>query len=625
VVGKTICCFPKDVCRSFPKDAFLQTLKAESYVGATLWGFDGKPIGLIAIIGRKPLRESLLAESILKLVAVRAAGEMERKQAEEAVQAAHDRLFTVLESITDAFFSLDREFRLTYVNREAEKILRKPRQELLGRNLWGLFPEAVGSPFQREYERALAENATVHFEAFYPPFDQWFGVHAYPSPAGLAVYFEDITGRKRAEVFVHAANALLGLLPEKLTRQDYMDAVVELLRHWTGCRCAGIRGVGEEGRLPYETYVGFSQEFWNQENLLILGRDACACTRIALGEPLPQDAPALTPGGSFVCRRLSEFAKRLSREDAAHYRGICIQSGFESLTLIPLRHQGQITGIIHLADETPDMLPPETVQLLESVAPLIGSVIHRLNLEESVRLARDDLELRVQERTAEVAERAEQLRALTVELTQAEHRERRRLAQILHDHLQQLLVAARLKVAMLRHSIRDDQVATTIGQLDELLTETINESRSLAVQLCPPVLYTAGLAAGLEWLARETGKKFDLAVEVEADAAAEPAAESVRVLLFHVVGELLLNVTKHAQAQRVGVRMHRCEQHVRIEVCDDGRGFDAARPVRKADRCGFGLFSVRERLAALGGRMEVVSSPGRGTQISILMPQGNAE
>jgi signal transduction histidine kinase len=71
--------------------------------------------------------------------------------------------------------------------------------------------------------------------------------------------------------------------------------------------------------------------------------------------------------------------------------------------------------------------------------------------------------------------------------------------------------------------------------------------------------------------------------------------------------------------------MHRCEQHVRIEVCDDGRGFDAARPVRKADRGGFGLFSVRERLAALGGRMEVVSSPGRGTQISILMPQGNAE
>ncbi|MGA2062590.1 MAG: response regulator, partial [Thermoguttaceae bacterium] len=88
VVGKTICCFPKDVCKLFPKDAALRNLKAESYVGATLWSFDGKPIGLIALIGRKPLEQPLLAESILKLVAIRAAGELERKQAEEALQYA---------------------------------------------------------------------------------------------------------------------------------------------------------------------------------------------------------------------------------------------------------------------------------------------------------------------------------------------------------------------------------------------------------------------------------------------------------------------------------------------------------------------------------------------------------
>ncbi len=199
VVGKRICCFPNDVCRLFPKDMELQKLRAESYVGTTLWSFDGKPIGLIAIIGRKPLAQPRLAELMLKLVAVRAAGELERKQAEEAVQQAHDRLSAVLESITDAFFSLDRDFRLTYVNREAEKIFRKTRQEMLGMNLWELFPEAAGSRFQREYERAMAENTTAHFEEFYPPFNQWYSVHAYPSSVGLSVYFEDITERKRAE------------------------------------------------------------------------------------------------------------------------------------------------------------------------------------------------------------------------------------------------------------------------------------------------------------------------------------------------------------------------------------------------------------------------------------------
>ena len=122
-----------------------------------------------------------------------------RKRAEEAVHKSHHRLTTVMESITDAFFGLDRDFRLTYVNREAERLFRRARQESLGRSLWELFPEAVGSRFQREYERAMAESTTIHFEEFYPPFNQWFDVHAYPSPAGLSVYFQDISDRKRAE------------------------------------------------------------------------------------------------------------------------------------------------------------------------------------------------------------------------------------------------------------------------------------------------------------------------------------------------------------------------------------------------------------------------------------------
>ena len=136
---------------------------------------------------------------------------------------------------------------------------------------------------------------------------------------------------------------------------------------------------------------------------------------------------------------------------------------------------------------------------------------------------------------------------MAIELTQAEQRERRRLAQVLHDHLQQLLVAARMKVGLLRRRVPDDQLGQTIGQLDDLLNETINESRSLATQLCPPVLYEYGLAAALEWLGRQTHEKYALVVEVEADPAAEPAEETTRAFLFQAVGELLLNAAKHAQ------------------------------------------------------------------------------
>lgn len=109
------------------------------------------------------------------------------------------RLFTVLESITDAFFTLDPAWRFTFLNTEAERMLEQSRNNLLGRVLWDAFPEAVGSQFEGNYRRALSENIVVRFESYYPPLQRWFHVAAYPSDEGLAVYFHDVTDRKDME------------------------------------------------------------------------------------------------------------------------------------------------------------------------------------------------------------------------------------------------------------------------------------------------------------------------------------------------------------------------------------------------------------------------------------------
>jgi PAS domain S-box-containing protein len=141
----------------------------------------------------------------------------ERKQAEQErleliqrEQSARHKVTTILESITDAFFSVDTDWRFTYINRQAEVLLQRNRNQLLGKSFWEEFPDSVGSVFDQQYHYAMAEHTSVEFETYYPPLKSWFAIHAYPANhSGLSVYFEEINERKAAEA----------QLQETLTRQ----------------------------------------------------------------------------------------------------------------------------------------------------------------------------------------------------------------------------------------------------------------------------------------------------------------------------------------------------------------------------------------------------------------------
>ncbi|HEX7031139.1 MAG TPA: PAS domain S-box protein [Gammaproteobacteria bacterium] len=123
----------------------------------------------------------------------------QKKQAEAKIENLAERLTATFESISDGFATVDNQWRLTFMNRQAERIVRRPREEILGKNIWEEYKEAAGTGFEHEYRRAKAENRTVTFEEYFPPLKLWLDVTAYPSPDGLAVYFRDITDRKQAE------------------------------------------------------------------------------------------------------------------------------------------------------------------------------------------------------------------------------------------------------------------------------------------------------------------------------------------------------------------------------------------------------------------------------------------
>lgn len=140
----------------------------------------------------------------------------DRKQAEEESRLLAERLTTTLESITDAFFTVNHEWRFTFVNREAERLFGRTRADLIGRDLWSEFPATAGSTFERECRHALDERQTVQLEEFFRPLEIWIGVRAYPSEQGLAVYFRDVSVKRQAEDALRTSEAEFRTLAEAM-------------------------------------------------------------------------------------------------------------------------------------------------------------------------------------------------------------------------------------------------------------------------------------------------------------------------------------------------------------------------------------------------------------------------
>ena len=170
--------------------------------------------------------------------------------------------------------------------------------------------------------------------------------------------------------------------------------------------------------------------------------------------------------------------------------------------------------------------------------------------------------------------------------------------------------------------VQDAASRESLQRADQVLAEAVEASRSLAVELSPPILHYGGLAPALGWLGQWMHEKHGLKVEVVAELHVPLPTEDIQVLLFQAVRELLFNVVKHAKVDQTKVELKQEPGRVlRLSVSDKGAGFQTDPLVTKACTSGgFGLFSIRERLGFLEGRVEIQSAPGAGTCISLLVP-----
>lgn len=214
-----------------------------------------------------------------------------------------------------------------------------------------------------------------------------------------------------------------------------------------------------------------------------------------------------------------------------------------------------------------------------------------------------------------------QLRSLASQLTLTEERARRRIATDLHDRIGQALAMTKIHLGSLRKSLSSSDLGEDVDKIRNLIEQTIQDTRSLIFDLCPPFLYELGFEKALEWLLENIEEQHGIHTLFQDNGISKPLDDDMRILLYQTVRELLMNVVKHAHAKKVRVSSEGDGGHIKIRVEDDGIGFDTSKiDARLGIPYGFGLFRIMERLHYLDGEVRFESKPNVGTKVSVVVP-----
>lgn len=504
----------------------------------------------------------------------------DRKQIEEQLIRSRDAFFHVMQDAPFGVYVIDRDFRIRQVNAGSQAVFANVRP-LIGRDfaeaLRIIWPEPFASEAIGHFRHTLATGQSYvapsltqrrqdsgEIESY-----EW-QIHRIMLPdgePGVVCYFYESTDIRRAEEALAQRERELRIITDSVPSLiSYVDA--------------------------RETYrfvnAGYEQMF---------GRPRSEIAGRTVAELLGAGYENVKP---YIDRVLAGEAVRFETQ---------------------IVYDGRLTTV--LASYTPDRRDDGSV---DGFYVLATDITERKRQEEELRRWKDELELRVQERTQELVDSQERLRELASQLTMAEQRERQKLARDLHDYLAQLMAVGQMKTGLLKKlpdlPPKGQDMAQDIGNVFQ---QALTYTRTLIGQLSPPSFREYGLPAALQWLS-ERMQKDGLWVEVQSDRQQVPLSEERAVPVFQCVRELLFNVLKHAGVDRATVRVAVDDQgDVRVAVEDRGKGLDPDALRRAAEPGHLGLFAVRERMEAIAGRVEFASPDGSGTVVTLVIPKSARE
>jgi PAS domain S-box-containing protein len=520
------------------------------------------------------------------------------------------RLATVLGSISDTYASFDREWRFVSVNRRSIELLSLRVEDVIGKRLWDLFPELVGTPFHDAALRAVEENIITRVEYTYPvDSDRWLEARFHPSPDGVTLVTTQISERKRAEEALRARarqqEAVAQLGREALLGNDLallMDLATGVVADTLGdARSMILEFLPEPGQLRLRAGVGWRHGLVGRA---IVDGDAGSL----FGHALKSASPLII--------------EDITTRTGLRIPPLLIDHGVISgMSVVIGALDGGAWGLLGAHTAARRRFTAEDVNFLQAVAHVLAAAIHREAVTEALGAERTTLEERVTQRTRALASANQLLKRLSARLMETQEGERRRIARELHDQTGQALTALKMNLEAIRISIADHPTSLKVVDSVDIVDGLLEQIRKLALDLHPAVLDDFGLPAALRGYARRLAQRGGLELDLGIDDFAERLPPVIETTCFRVAQEALTNVARHARARRVVVALRSDGMTAHLLVRDDGIGFDAAAGPADApaDRH-LGLLSMRERVALAGGEIVIASKSGSGTEIAVSFP-----
>lgn len=303
------------------------------------------------------------------------------------------------------------------------------------------------------------------------------------------------------------------------------------------------------------------------------------------------------------------------------------QHGLTAYGCFPLIAGGDLLGALSFATRGSSRLEPESIELIRTIVDYLAVAEFRRRTEDQLRDANEFLESKIREATADLLESGAQLRTLASDLVRAEHSERRRIADMLHDDVQQLLFGAQMRLELLREDVLEGRIADIdahLNETDRYIAESIDKTRHLTVELAPPSLDDDDLADTIHSLVAQMRDIHGLDVDMTIESPLIVRDRTIRIVVHQTIRELLFNVVKHADVRHADVDVTVHDGELDVHVSDAGKGFDIDKVLGRPSQVGLGLATLRQRLSVVGGSLMIESVPDDGTNVRVRLPADSA-